>query len=302
MDLKHPPASCCLQTNVTNKQFYADPSGDYPPMTDVTAEHIERLSVLDHRCLQSIALIQWEHRISNAEVRRVALVLQCAPYASQLTSSKGSFRSTIRRVEMSKGCSNNDLTVMYGSCYQKTHFRLSLLSSWFGTPSRNTSMIGDFFRHGPVAPSMALVHPSHCFQFMASLPISSIKSPVTTLYLCINCISFRLQYTAIYLPLQIISERNCGSYNHCTTNMWFLQLLMIMSVGSSLLSRLNSKLPWILPEQMVNVRKQRNNEDKAAKMVGGTQRSHGILQLHSHGRRKIAHSILDTERVVKKAV
>ena len=34
-------------------------------------EDIHRLSVFDHRCLRSIARVWWEHRISNAEVRRM---------------------------------------------------------------------------------------------------------------------------------------------------------------------------------------------------------------------------------------
>ena len=35
------------------------------------AEDIRQLSVFDHRCLRSIARVWWEHRISNAEVRRM---------------------------------------------------------------------------------------------------------------------------------------------------------------------------------------------------------------------------------------
>ncbi|KER22089.1 hypothetical protein T265_09741 [Opisthorchis viverrini] len=32
-------------------------------------------------------------------------------------------------------------------------------------------------------------------------------------------------------PPQIISERNCGSYNHCTTSTWFLQPTMMMMIN-----------------------------------------------------------------------
>ena len=37
----------------------------------IRAEDIHKLSVFDHRCLRSIARVWWEHRISNAEVRRM---------------------------------------------------------------------------------------------------------------------------------------------------------------------------------------------------------------------------------------
>ncbi|KER31571.1 hypothetical protein T265_02214 [Opisthorchis viverrini] len=32
-----------------------------------------------------------------------------------------------------------------------------------------------------------------------------------------------------YPTSQIIGERNCGSYSHCTTSMRFLQLIMMMT-------------------------------------------------------------------------
>ncbi|VDP84909.1 unnamed protein product, partial [Schistosoma mattheei] len=35
----------------------------------VAVEDVRRLSVFDHRCLRKIADIQWQHRVSNAEVR-----------------------------------------------------------------------------------------------------------------------------------------------------------------------------------------------------------------------------------------
>jgi hypothetical protein len=37
------------------------------------AEDVRKLAVFDHRCLRSIARVWWEHRISNAEVRRMVL-------------------------------------------------------------------------------------------------------------------------------------------------------------------------------------------------------------------------------------
>ncbi|KER23893.1 hypothetical protein T265_08312 [Opisthorchis viverrini] len=66
--------------------------------------------------------------------------------------------------------SNNDLAAKYVSHYQQTQLRWSLPSSWMGTPRRATSMVRDIVRHGPVAPSMALVHQSYCLQCIAPFP------------------------------------------------------------------------------------------------------------------------------------
>ncbi|GAA49179.1 hypothetical protein CLF_102632 [Clonorchis sinensis] len=42
---------------------------------------------------------------------------------------------------------------------------------------------------------------------------------------------------ACYLSPQIIGERNCGSYNHCTTSTWFLQLTMLMMMMKTAICR-----------------------------------------------------------------
>ncbi|KER31961.1 hypothetical protein T265_12888, partial [Opisthorchis viverrini] len=48
------------------------------------AEDVKRLSVFDHRCLRSIAGIWWEHRISNAEVRRMVFGRNNSPSIDEL--------------------------------------------------------------------------------------------------------------------------------------------------------------------------------------------------------------------------
>ncbi|KAG5454328.1 hypothetical protein CSKR_109219 [Clonorchis sinensis] len=48
------------------------------------AEDVKRLSVFDHRCLRSIARIWWEHRISNAEVRRMVFGRNNSPSIDEL--------------------------------------------------------------------------------------------------------------------------------------------------------------------------------------------------------------------------
>ncbi|KAG5452539.1 hypothetical protein CSKR_113090 [Clonorchis sinensis] len=173
------------------------------------------LSVFDHRCLQNIAQVWWEHRISNAEV---ALAWPRVPYAGRPTSSKGSFFRTTRMVKTNQGRLNNDLAAKYKSHYQQTQLRWSLPSFWMGTPRRATSMVRDIVRRGSVAPSVALVHPSYCLQCIAPFPISPLNSPLTVLYLRTNLSAPACGVQLPTPPPQIIGERNRGSYNHCTTN------------------------------------------------------------------------------------
>jgi hypothetical protein len=47
-------------------------------------EDSRRLSVFDHRCLRSIARVWWEHRISNAEVRRMVFGRNNSPEINEL--------------------------------------------------------------------------------------------------------------------------------------------------------------------------------------------------------------------------
>ncbi|KER31836.1 hypothetical protein T265_02062 [Opisthorchis viverrini] len=85
-------------------------------------------------------------------------------------------------------------------------------------------MVRDIVRHGPVAPSMTLVHPS-CY---VQLP-----------YLCTNLSASASNAQLPTPPPQIIGERNCGNYNHCTPSTRFLQLTMIMVNLARLLIQLD---------------------------------------------------------------
>ncbi|KER28282.1 hypothetical protein T265_04880 [Opisthorchis viverrini] len=142
------------------------------------AEDVKRLSLFDHRCLRSITRIWWEHRISNSEVRRMVFGRNNSPSIDELI--------TLHRVEESQRRSNNGLAAKYESHYQQTQLRWSLPSSWMRTPRRATSMSRDMVRHGPVAPSMALVHPSYYLQCIAPFPIPPLDSPLTVLDLSTN--------------------------------------------------------------------------------------------------------------------
>ncbi|KER27537.1 hypothetical protein T265_05427 [Opisthorchis viverrini] len=53
------------------------------------AEDVKRLSMFDHRCLRSIARILWEHRISNAEVRRMIFGGTNSPTIDELITLYG---------------------------------------------------------------------------------------------------------------------------------------------------------------------------------------------------------------------
>ncbi|KER28126.1 hypothetical protein T265_04964 [Opisthorchis viverrini] len=56
-----------------------------------------------------------------------------------------------------------------------------------GDPRRAISMTGDIVKYGPVAPSVALVHPSYCLQCIAPSPTPTpFDSPLTVLDLCTN--------------------------------------------------------------------------------------------------------------------
>ncbi|KAG5453327.1 hypothetical protein CSKR_104398 [Clonorchis sinensis] len=57
---------------------------EYCKTWPLLAEDVERLSVFDHRCLRSIARIWWEHRISNAEERRMVFGRNNSPSIDEL--------------------------------------------------------------------------------------------------------------------------------------------------------------------------------------------------------------------------
>jgi hypothetical protein len=48
------------------------------------ADDLRKLSVFDHRCLRSIAKVQWEHRTSNAELRQMVFGKKNSPSIDQL--------------------------------------------------------------------------------------------------------------------------------------------------------------------------------------------------------------------------
>ncbi|GAA50790.1 hypothetical protein CLF_105045 [Clonorchis sinensis] len=98
-----------------------------------------------------------------------------------------------------------------------------------GEPETDTPMVMDIVRHGATAPPMALMHPSYCLQCIAPFPISPLKSPLITLYLCTNLSAPAFNAHLPTPPLQIIGERISGSRNHCTTSTRFLQL-MVMTI------------------------------------------------------------------------
>ncbi|KER24980.1 hypothetical protein T265_07487 [Opisthorchis viverrini] len=63
-------------------------------------------------------------------------------------------------------------------------------------------------------------------------PPTSLDSPLTVLDLCTN-LSPPACSGQLPTPYpQIIGERNCGSYNHCTTSSRLLQLMLLMIQSS----------------------------------------------------------------------
>ncbi|GAA57310.1 hypothetical protein CLF_112515, partial [Clonorchis sinensis] len=93
---------------------------------------------------------------------------------------------------------------------------------------RATSMVGDIVRHGPVSPSMALVHPSYCLQCIAPFPPPTpLNSPLTVVYLRTNLSAPASNAQLLPSPPRITGERNCDRYNRCTTSTRFLQLTMM---------------------------------------------------------------------------
>ncbi|KER23674.1 LOW QUALITY PROTEIN: hypothetical protein T265_14584 [Opisthorchis viverrini] len=104
-------------------------------------------------------------RVYNAAVTLAWPRTACV---SRPTSSEDSFCTST--VEESQRRSKNDLEAKYRSHYQQTQLRWSLPSSWIGTMRRAISVVRDIVRHGPVASSVALVHPRYCFQCIAPFP------------------------------------------------------------------------------------------------------------------------------------
>ena len=51
----------------------------------IRAEDVHRLSVFDHRCLRSIARLQWQDRVCNEEVRRRVLGPDSMPLAAVIS-------------------------------------------------------------------------------------------------------------------------------------------------------------------------------------------------------------------------
>ncbi|KER24944.1 hypothetical protein T265_14311, partial [Opisthorchis viverrini] len=141
-------------------------------------------------------------------------------------------------VEESQRRSNNDLGAKYESHYQQTQLRWSLPSSWMGTPRRATSMARDIIRHGPVAPPPP--NGAHASKLLPSMRgfLSThppLDNPLTVLDLRTN---LPARGCNAQLPTHppIIGERNCGSYNHCTTSTRFLQLTIMMMMNDSVSS------------------------------------------------------------------
>ncbi|KER25773.1 hypothetical protein T265_06809 [Opisthorchis viverrini] len=161
---------------------------------------------------------------------------RCAPRTSKdfqcltidvfgaLPESGGNTGSTILKVEESQRRSNNDLAAKYEGHYQQTQLRWSLPSSWMGTPRQAMPMVRDIVRHGPVAPSVVLMHPSYCLQCIAPFPTPHL----TVLYLRTNLSAPISNAQLPTQPPRIIGKRNCGSYNHCMTSTRLLQLTMMM--------------------------------------------------------------------------
>ncbi|KER27250.1 hypothetical protein T265_05654 [Opisthorchis viverrini] len=116
--------------------------------------------------------------------------------------------------------SNSDLAV---KC-EKNSAALVISVLLDGDPRRAKSMARDIIRHGPVAPSLALVHPSYCLQCIAPFPIPPLNSPPAVLYLCTNLSAPACNAQLPTPPPRIIGERNFDSYNHCTTSTLLLQL------------------------------------------------------------------------------
>ncbi|KER24269.1 hypothetical protein T265_08010 [Opisthorchis viverrini] len=157
-------------------------------------------------------------RIINAEARRMAFGRNNPPSIDELI--------TLHRVKESQRRPNNDLAAKCESYYQQTQPRWSLSSSWMGTERRATSMASDIIRHGPVAPSMTLVHQSCCLQCIAYFLICSVKIPLS--------LGFTHQLYHLPPPMrnysrpfpQVIGKRNYGSCDLFTACAQFLQLMV----------------------------------------------------------------------------
>ncbi|KAG5452619.1 Alpha-ketoglutarate-dependent dioxygenase alkB 6 [Clonorchis sinensis] len=121
-----------------------------------------------------------------------------------------------RREEWKRARGPTMTAAKYERYYRQTQLHWSLPSPWMGTPRRDTSMVRSIVRHGPVTPSVALMHPSYCLQCVAPLPISPMRSLLTILYLRINYISSRLPTSSVNETVSSIAT---------TTSTRFLQLI-----------------------------------------------------------------------------
>ncbi|KAG5440965.1 hypothetical protein CSKR_109720, partial [Clonorchis sinensis] len=140
-----------------------------------------------------------------------------------------------------------------GSISDLTQLRWSLPSSWMGTPRRVTSTVRDIVRHGPVAPSMALMHPSYCLQCIAPFPIPRRNSPLTVVHLRTNLSAPASNAQLPTSPPQIIGGRNCGSYNHCRTSTRGIHVLLLPSEEISLLSLVSNHGPVVCRENQIHL-------------------------------------------------
>ncbi|KER26706.1 hypothetical protein T265_06072 [Opisthorchis viverrini] len=157
---------------------------------------------------------------------------------------------------MSQGRSDNDLAAKYESSYQQNRPYWSLQSSWMGTRRRALSIARDVAQSCPQ-------HPSYRLQCITLLLVSSIESPLTSLCLRVNHVSYRFividSMTSVFNtdaslpynheatasnarlsapPPQIIGERNYGNYNHSpchpkeTRGLRYCQVAKALAVGA----------------------------------------------------------------------
>ncbi|KAG5451246.1 hypothetical protein CSKR_201379 [Clonorchis sinensis] len=69
-------------------------------------------------------------------------------------------------------------------------------------------------------------------------PIPPLNSPLTVVYLRTNLSAPASNAQLPTSPPQIIGERNCDSYNHCTISTRFLELTMMMMMKQPALRRM----------------------------------------------------------------
>ncbi|KER27484.1 hypothetical protein T265_05450 [Opisthorchis viverrini] len=156
--------------------------------------------------------VWWDHRISNAEVRRIVFARSNSPTIDELITLQ-SLRwlghvlrmpiDRLPRILFAEPCEGWKRADCAG------HYRLPEWGSR-GGPHKWLETL-------PSPPSMALMYPRYCLQCIAPFPTPPLNSPLTVLYLRTNLSAPASNAQLHTPPPRIIGQRYCSSYNHCTT-------------------------------------------------------------------------------------